>query len=95
MKKIYIAGKITGTDLEQTFKKFEEKENELKAQGWEVVNPMKLKHDHDKKWESYMTECLSALKQCQAIYLLPDWDRSAGAVVEHLFAIKMKLEIHS
>lgn len=48
--RIYISGKITGLPFDEAFKMFENAENKLKFRGYEVVNPMKLNHNHNKSW---------------------------------------------
>lgn len=79
--KIYISGKITGIE-DEAFKLFEIAENKLKLHGYEVVNPMKLPHNHDKSWESYMKECIVALMSCDTIYMLSNYYMSKGAFLE-------------
>ena len=89
--RIYISGKITGTnDFDY---RFSAAERELKKRGYEVVNPVTLVHDHDKTWESYMKECLRALIDCDAIYMLSGWMQSDGAFVERAVAVTLKLKI--
>ena len=88
--KIYIAGKITGME-EEAERLFQQAEDRLTEMGYEVVNPMKLPHDHDKQWLSYMIECLTALKECDAIFMLPNWMDSAGAGIEFTCAIRSKI----
>lgn len=49
----------------------------------QVIVPHDLNHDHhDKSWKSYMKECLPALCRCDVMYLLDDWKKSRGALVE-------------
>jgi hypothetical protein len=84
--RIYISGKITGLPFDEAFKMFENAENELKFRGYEVVNPMKLNHNHNKSWESYMREDLIAMMKCDAIYLLPNYHESKGALIEKQLA---------
>lgn len=58
--KIYISGKISG--IEQEAKTlFDCAEIALKLKGYEPINPMIIKHDHDLSWESYMKADLKAL----------------------------------
>ena len=92
MNKIYISGKITGME-EEAFILFEKVEKELVGLGFDVVNPMKLPHNHDKSWESYMKECLEAMDDCSIIYLLHNWHRSKGAKVEIKKALEEDFEI--
>lgn len=89
--KIYISGKITGLPIDECKAKFD-----LRVKSYvnnEPVSPMDLPHDHDKSWASYMIECLIALKECQAIHMMPCWKDSPGAMIEHDFAKRMGLII--
>lgn len=91
-KTVYISGKITGmeSDAEIIFSKAEDS---LKKEYMAVVNPMKLNHSHDKKWESYMRVCIKALCDCDSIYLLENYSESRGALMELAVAKDLGLEI--
>ena len=80
--KIYISGKITGLKYCDPFIRFRSAEKEWLKAGYEVVNPMVLDHDHDKKWASYMRVCIKALMDCTHIYLMNNWQDSNGAIIE-------------
>ena len=89
--KIYLSGRITGTtDFQQ---RFSEAEQELINQGHEVVNPVNLPHDHDKRWHSYMKECLKSMLDCDAIYMLKNWHSSKGAIIEKTLAYQLGIQI--
>jgi hypothetical protein len=81
MKKVYIAGKVSGIE-EKAVELFENAEQLLIKKGFEVVNPMKLPHNHDKTWESYMKESLTEMMKCQYIHPLPNHTESVGATIE-------------
>ena len=82
MKKIYIAGKITG---EQNFKQiFEKKENELKEQGHIVLNPAKLPAGLE--YEEYMGICFAMIDVADEVHFLHNWQDSSGAIRESLYA---------
>lgn len=89
--RIYIAGKITGIEDEAPFF-FEHAEDEFTKNGYKAINPMKLPHDHDKSWESYMRECIAALVTCDYIFLLPNWTESKGARLEQAIAHNLKIK---
>jgi ADP-heptose:LPS heptosyltransferase len=95
---IYLSGKITGlSDLNKPkFAAAERlilehaKHTEMFAY---VFNPHFLPHDHDKQWGSYMRECLKALCKSNKIYVLDDWRKSKGAIVEVLVAKTLNMPL--
>ena len=89
--RIYISGQITGLNLEVATKLFKDAQEKFEAKGYEVVNPMELPHNHAQTWGEYMLEDLAALLTCDSIYMLKDWQRSAGASIEYKFALKLEL----
>jgi hypothetical protein len=90
--KIYISGKITGNE-EEAFKLFEMAEINLKLAGFDVVNPMKLEHNHDKSWEAYMRVCIIALMSCDAIFMLTNYYESKGAIIELKLASEIAIKV--
>jgi len=89
---IYIAGKVSGMENEAKLA-FKLAEKELNLQGHDVINPMELPHDHDKTWQSYMRECISAMMKADALYLLPNWRESKGARIEVQLAHNLGIKI--
>jgi nucleoside 2-deoxyribosyltransferase len=92
IKKIYISGKISGIENEAPAL-FENVEKRLKESGFDVVNPMKLNHQHDKSWHSYMKEDVKELCDCDTIYMLSNWTDSKGAIIEHTIAMYLGLKV--
>lgn len=90
--KIYISGKISGIE-EQAAKLFQHAEDYILELGYEVVNPMKLPHNHDKSWQSYMREDIKALCDCDAIFMLKNWQESKGARIEQIIAASLGIEV--
>lgn len=90
--KVYISGAISGVkDYEKEFSKAEE---DLKAKGYETVNPCTLPHDHDKSYAAFMKEDIKELLKCDAIYMLDGWEDSRGASTEHSIAMVCGLRIY-
>ena len=80
--KVYIAGKITGNP--DYIKQFAEAEEELKASGHTVLNPVK---DKGFSYKEYIDMGLCELMKCDGIYLLDGWQESSGARLEFLYAM--------
>ena len=92
MSKTYISGKITGIERDAEML-FESAEIYLIQIGHNPVNPMKLNHEHDKSWHSYMREDIKALCDCDCIYMLSNWIDSKGAIIEHTIAMYLGLKV--
>lgn len=87
-KKVYISGMITGIE-EVAAILFQNAENFLLREGHDVVNPMKLNHDHEKTWQAYMKEDIRAMMDCDAVYMLANWKNSSGATIERQLALSI------
>lgn len=86
--KIYIAGSITNN--KDYIKQFKDAENKLKGAGYEVINPVKPE-GKDYKW--YINEGLKQLMECDAVYMLKNWQQSKGACLERRYAKVVGMEI--
>ena len=92
--KIYISGKISGYDLKEAELKFNVSESFLESKGYEPVNPFKVSEYHPaKEWHHYMIDDISALFECDAIYLHTDWGQSKGARIEYQIAKELNLKV--
>lgn len=84
--KVYISGKVTGLQYEKAWMNFQEVEERLTEEGYDVVNPLKNGVDPDDTWESHMREDIKLLMDCDAIYLMNNWEISKGAQIEQSLA---------
>ncbi|HNQ31834.1 MAG TPA: DUF4406 domain-containing protein [Candidatus Woesebacteria bacterium] len=83
--KIFISGKITGEPVEACVNKFAEAELSMycRTEVDDVVNPLNLQGIHfGISHEEAMRLCISALDDCDAICMLPDWTKSRDASME-------------
>lgn len=65
----------------------------LRAAGWEVLNPAEINPDHTMAWADCMRRDLAALVTCDAIQMLPKWQMSRGACLEHHVAAELRLQV--
>ena len=88
---VYISGPIK--DNEDYIDDFAQAESDLAQRGHAFVNPVTIDHDENSTYEDYMRNDLRAMLECDAIYLLRGWEKSAGAKVEFLAAVACGLEV--
>lgn len=91
--KIYISGKISGTDLTETRKRFAAVAKVTKRLGYEPVNPLENGLSEHDSWEAHMLKDIADLLQCKAIYMLQGWKDSKGACIEHYIATEIGMPI--
>ena len=86
--KIYISGKITGTD--DYIERFAAAEKRLTEQGHSVINPAKVNAQipADTTYQQYMQMCDVMLRQADAIYMMRGWRWSKVASLECVWARK-------
>lgn len=83
--KVYIAGPMTGLpDL--NFPAFHGMAAWYRGMGYEVVNPAEIVMDQTTGWVECMRADIKELVTCDAIALLPGWEKSKGATLEHHIA---------
>lgn len=83
--KIYIAGPVSALPYDEAVKRFRNAEAVLQID-FKVVNPTKLCRAHW-GWYRCMAVCLFNLLKCNVVFMLPDWEVSRGARIEHRGAI--------
>jgi nucleoside 2-deoxyribosyltransferase len=93
MRKIYIAGKITGLDKEQINANFRIAKLQCIAMGFMPVCPLELEHNHEKTWSAYMKEDMAAMLQCDAVYAQVNWSYSKGATIEINTALSIGMKV--
>lgn len=79
---VYISGPITG--VERYWEAFEKAENELTAAGFIPLSPARLPEGLNEA--QYMEINLAMLNAAEAVYFLPRFNVSKGAMVEYRYA---------
>lgn len=92
MKRIYIAGPMTGLP-EYNYPAFHARAAALRAEGHHVENPAENPEPPCKSWQGYMRMALRQLATCDAVEMLPNWEHSKGACIEYGLAVDLGLEV--
>lgn len=87
--KVYIAGKVTGLNNAEIFRKFYESGKQLKKQGHTVMSPAVLVLNEGFEHLEYMHICFAMIDVCDAVYMQKDWQQSKGARMELQYAKKL------
>ena len=69
--KIYLSGKISGTDLTHTRKRFSDLADKLQSLGHEVTNPLCNGLSEHDPWEDHMAKVGRIVKGQELSMLLP------------------------
>lgn len=93
---IYIAGAVSTIGIEKAEPLFRQKEQELTAQGFRVLNPVKLvlQHGYEKRpWREIMQFLIPFVAVCDILYIMHGWQQSKGANIERNLCMGIGTEI--
>ena len=89
--RLYIAGPMSNMP-EHNIPAFEQAERDLRDEGHDVSNP--AQHGAGEgTWADYMRRDIADLLTCDAVALLPGWERSKGATLEVHIAEQLEMPI--
>jgi hypothetical protein len=93
MKKIYIAGKVTGLPIAECTMKFGTAQVAIEKLGHQAVNPLVVVNDWKCPWDLAMRKCVTALMECDMILMLENASDSPGARIEWDLARKLNITV--
>lgn len=93
VKKIYIAGKVTGLPITECTMNFGLAQIAIEKLGHIAVNPLVVVNDWKCPWDLAMRKCIIALMDCDMILMLDNYTSSPGAKVELELAKALKIPI--
>ena len=90
--KIYVAGPMTGLpDL--NYPAFNLVAQQLRAAGHIVINPAENPTPACGSWLGFMRMSVAQVSTVDRVVMLPGWESSRGARLEHHIATELKLEV--
>lgn len=90
--RVYVAGPMSGYK-DMNFPAFNAKADELRHDGFIVINPVDINPDPNADWKESMVNDIKALVDCDKIYMLKGWRSSRGASLEFSIAWALGLEV--
>jgi hypothetical protein len=90
--RIYLSGPMTGVP-QFNAPAFNAEAAWYRALGYEVVNPAEVKLANGATWADYMRADLPLMMTCTRIHMLPGWQMSKGASLEHHIARELGFEV--
>lgn len=92
-EKIYISGQISGLTTEEYTSLFNDAAQQLRAQGYDVINPLNNGVSPSEEWREQMKADIRLLLECDAIFMLSNWELSTGATLERDIAKSLGLRV--
>jgi hypothetical protein len=89
--KLYVCGPMSNLP-EKNFPAFNKAAEQLRAIGFEVVNPVDLNPDPDASWQECMKVDIREMLLCDGLAWLPGTRYSNGATIERELARTLGLE---
>jgi len=89
--KVYISGQISNLPIEEAKENFRKAEDILRKKGFEPVNPFNSGLPVTATWHEHMRADIKMMLECDAICLLPNWERSQGARLEEHIAMRLSM----
>lgn len=89
---VYIAGPMSGIPG-LNYDAFHDAARQLRAHGLQVENPAENPQPPCKSWLGYMRMSLVQISRVDGVVMLPGWEESRGARLEHHIATSLGLPV--
>lgn len=89
-KRLYLSGPMSGIE-DMNYPAFDAAALRLRASGYEVENP--AENPPCRSWADYMRLALVQIARCDVIGMLPGWEKSKGARLEHHIATELGMGV--
>lgn len=93
MKRIYLSLPISGYDIDERKDTAMQMEIKLRGLGYDVFNPLGNGWVGGLTTHEYMKRDLKALLDCDCIFIMHGWNRSAGCKLELDTAVAIGIDV--
>lgn len=93
---VYIAGAVTGLDINGVKKQFEQQERRFRSDGYDVFNPVRLVQEHgleNESWDTIMKFLIPYVCKADMLFIMSGWENSKGTNVERDLCRSIGIEI--
>lgn len=90
---VYLSGRITGLPMTYVRDLFQRAEEHYTSEGYKVLTPLRNGLTETATWEQHMAKDIIMLQRADIIALLPGWEKSTGARLEHEIAKVMNMGV--
>lgn len=94
MEIAYISGPISKRDYDEAVREFNGAAAVLEELGYEVLNPLDNGLPREAPYNDHMVRDIEMLLRADIVFMLPDWEYSDGARVEHFIANTYKKRVY-
>ena len=91
-RRIYLCGPMSGMQAYNA-PAFDRYAAALRAIGHSVFSPAENGLPPESVWKAHMRTDIAALMSCGRVALLPGWEKSRGAQLEHHIACALEMEV--
>lgn len=91
-RRVYLAGPMSGLP-DYNYPAFNAEAARLRALGYHVENPAENPKPEPETWENYLRVALRQMLTCDAVLLLPGFQRSRGAMLEMQTAKELQIAV--
>lgn len=92
VQRIFLSGPMSGLP-DFNYPAFHAEAARLRAQGFDVENPAENAPPPCGSWSGYMRLAIAQLVRSDVVWLLPGWQASQGACIEHALALRLGLAV--
>lgn len=90
---ISLGGTLPPAEVDANRARFRAASERLTAEGWEVLDPTAEGAYPGRSWSDWMRRGITMMLRADLVVMLPGWQASRGALIEHRLAVELGIEV--